>query len=55
MRWGWVGLVIVSTIGYLWLNPLVVIVQVGDEDEEDQAEPEKDDGVGSLEDEEVDE
>ncbi|KAF9792053.1 hypothetical protein BJ322DRAFT_1102582 [Thelephora terrestris] len=43
MRWGWVGLVIVSTIGYLWLNPLVVIVQVGDEDE----------GVRSLEDEEV--
>jgi sorting and assembly machinery component 37 len=28
MRWAWIGLAIVSTIGYLWMNPLVVVVSV---------------------------
>jgi sorting and assembly machinery component 37 len=49
MRWGWIGLAIVSTIGYLWLNPLIVIV----DEEEDRVEPEKDDEAGNLEDEEA--
>lgn len=35
MRWAWIGLAIVSTVGYLWLNPLIVIVvDDGVEDEE---------------------
>jgi len=38
----------VSTIGYLWVNPLIVVVWLRDEEEEDRAELEE-------EDEEVDE
>jgi sorting and assembly machinery component 37 len=52
MRWGWIGLAIVSTIGYLWMNPLIVIVRLSDEEEE---EAENDDEVGNPEDEQVDE
>ena len=55
MRWGWIGLVIVSTIGYLWLNPLVVIVRLSDEEDEDEAESRNGDEAGNAEDEEVDE
>lgn len=55
MRWGWIGLAIVSTIGYFWLNPLIVIVSVSDEEEEVQAEDGGNDGVGDLEDEDEDE
>lgn len=57
MRWGWFALTLVSTIGYLWLNPLIVVVRLGDEEEEDQVEPENgdEDEVGGTEGEEVDE
>ena len=42
MRWAWIGLAIVSTIGYLWLNPLIVIVRLGgDEGEEPEEEDEE--------------
>lgn len=51
MRWGWIGLAIVSTIGYLWLNPLVVIVQVGDEEE--GGEEIKNGEAGNLKEEEM--
>ena len=54
MRWGWIGLTIVSTIGYLWLNPLIVIVRLSDEEEEDRAEP-GNDVEGNLEDEDANE
>ena len=55
MRWGWIGLAIVTTIGYLWLNPPIIIVRLEDEEDEDRTEPEKDNGAGGLGDEEVDE
>lgn len=56
MRWGWIGLAIVSTIGYLWLNPLIMIVRLSDEEADDQMEPKDDDDeVENLDDEEVDE
>lgn len=48
MRWGWIGLAIVSTIGYLWLNPVIVIVQLK------EGEPKNKDEVGNLEADEVD-
>ena len=50
MRWAWIGLAIVSTIGYLWINPLFTIVRLQDEGEEGRAEPERDSEVESLED-----
>jgi len=53
MRWAWIGLAIVSVIGYLWLNPLFEFV---DGEEEDRVESEKDGEVVNLEeDEESDE
>lgn len=55
MRWGWIGLAIVTTIGYLWLNPPIIIVRLEDEEDEDRTEPEEDNGAGGLENEEVDE
>ena len=55
MRWAWVGLAIVSTIGYLWVNPFIAVVWVSDGEEEGVAEPGKDDETGNLEDEELDE
>lgn len=55
MRWGWIGLAIVSTIGYFWLNPLIVIVALSDEEEEGQVEVGNDDEVEGSEDEQVDE
>ena len=42
MRWRWIGLAIVSTVGYLWINPLITIVRLQDEEEEGQAELERD-------------
>lgn len=50
MRWAWIGLAIVSTVGYLWLNPLIVIVvddgvedeQLGEKEVLVDAEPEDD-------------
>jgi len=55
MRWAWIGLAIVSTVGYLWVNPLIAITLVQDGEEEDRAEPEKDNEVEGLEeDEDVD-
>jgi len=55
MRWAWIGLAIVSTIGYLWLNPLLVLVQLPDGEEGDRAESKKDDEAEIFEGEEVDE
>ena len=56
MRWAWIGLAIVSTVGYLWLNPLIEFVVLPDGEEEDQTESEKDGEVENLEeDEESDE
>ena len=52
MRWAWIGLAIVSTIGYLWVNPLIVITLVQNEEEENQVEPEEDDEVENLEEDE---
>lgn len=51
MRWAWIGLAIVSTVGYLWVNPLVTIEWY--EEGEDRAGPEKDDEAKILEDGEV--
>ena len=51
MRWRWIGLAIVSTVGYLWINPLITIVRLQDEEEEDQAELEQDEESENLEDE----
>jgi len=53
MRWTWVGLAIASTIGYLWMNPLIVVVWLQDDDE-GRMESERDGKVDKLEDEEVD-
>lgn len=53
MRWAWVGLAIASTIGYLWMNPLIVVVWSRDEEEEDRMEPDRNGKVENLEDEEV--
>ncbi|KAF9647567.1 hypothetical protein BDM02DRAFT_3270177 [Thelephora ganbajun] len=52
MRWVWTGLAIVSTVGYLWVNPPIVIVQLRDEEEEDRVES---DEVGGMEDEDEEE
>ena len=54
MRWAWIGLAIVSTVGYLWINPLITIERMQDEEEEDQAELEQDEESENLEDEDVD-
>jgi len=54
MRWAWVGLAVASTIGYLWMNPLIVVVWSQDEEEEDRTEPDRNGKVENLEDEEVD-
>jgi len=43
MRWAWIGLAIASSIGYLWINPLIVVVKLQDEEEEHEAEPENGD------------
>jgi len=45
MRWAWIGLAIVSAIGYLWLNPLIVLEQLpdGEEAENPEEEEESDD------------
>ena len=32
MRWAWIGLAIVSTVGYLWINPLITTVRLQDEE-----------------------
>jgi len=53
MRWAWIGLAIVSAIGYLWLNPLIVLVSDGEEG--DRAGTGKDEVENAEEDEEVDE
>lgn len=55
MRWAWIGLAIVSTIGYLWVNPLVVVVWSQGEEEGDRAEHEKGEEVESPEEEEEEE
>ena len=34
MRWAWIGLAIVLTVGYLWINPLITIVRLQDEESE---------------------
>jgi len=52
MRWAWIGLAIVSTIGYLWLNPLIVLEELPDGEEEDEAEFEKGDEAENSEEEE---
>jgi len=41
MRWTWIGLVIVSTIGYLWMNPPIVDAWLRDEEEEDRGDLEE--------------
>ena len=56
MRWAWVGLAIVSAVGYLWMNPLIVVVRLSNGEEEDRAGPARDDEVeNSEEDEGMDE
>lgn len=52
MRWAWIGLAIVSTIGYLWMNPLVVVEWSQGEEEGDRAESENGEEVESLEEDE---
>ena len=53
MRWAWIGLAIVSTIGYLWLNPLIALEELPDGEDEDRAELEKGDEVEEEEEEEL--
>lgn len=59
MRWTWIGLAIVSTIGYLWMNPLIVVVNLREEEDEDRAGPGREDEAENAEEleegEEVDE
>ena len=43
MRWGWIGLAIVSTVGYLWINPLITIVRLQDEESENLEDADVDD------------
>ena len=45
MRWVWIGLAIVSTVGYLWMNPLVVVVWLQDEEGEQAENLEEDEEV----------
>lgn len=52
MRWVWIGLAIVSTVGYLWMNPLVVVVWLQDEEGEDRVEPEEGEQAENLEEDE---
>ena len=55
MRWAWVGLAIVSAVGYLWMNPIAVVVQFSGWEEGDPSGPEKDEVENLEEDGEVDE
>jgi hypothetical protein len=59
MRWTWIGLAIVSTIGYLWMNPLIVVVSLREEEDEDRVGPGREDEAENAEEleegEEVDE
>ena len=34
MRWAWIGLAFVSTVGYLWRNPLITTVRLQYEESE---------------------
>lgn len=52
MRWAWIGLAIVSTVGYLWMNPLVVVEWSQGEEEGGRAEPEKGEEVENPEEDE---
>ena len=52
MRWAWVGLAIVSAVGYLWMNPLIVVVRLSNGEEEDRVGPARDDEVENLEEDE---
>jgi hypothetical protein len=52
MRWAWIGLAIVSTIGYLWMSPSIVVVLLQDEEEEGRTEPKRGGEVEDLEEEE---
>ena len=42
MRWGRIGLAIVSTVEYLWINPLITIVRLQDEESENLEDAEAD-------------
>ena len=43
---------IVSAIGYLWMNPSIVVVRLSDGEEGDRAGPAKNDEVENLEEDE---
>ena len=53
MRWAWIGLAIVSTIGYLWMNPLIVLVWSQDEEEGRKESVENLEGDGEVDAEDV--
>ena len=56
MRWAWIGLAIVSAIGYLWMYPMIELVGLSDGEEGGGTKSEKDGEVENLgEDEELDE
>lgn len=56
MRWAWIGLAIVSAIGYLWMYPMIELVELSDGEEGGGTKSEKDGEVENLEeDEELDE
>jgi sorting and assembly machinery component 37 len=50
MRWGWVGLALLSTVAYLWINPVVIVIQVPyHEVETELSEDEEGDDIEEVE------
>jgi len=49
MRWGWVGLALISAVSYFWMNPMVILIEVPDGDETEPQEDETGDDVDNNE------